>query len=114
MTIPVALSASSGQSVTVAYAVSGGSATGSGTDYTLANGTLAFTAGSTSRNISVTVVNDALIEANETIQVTLSAPVNATLGTTAVHTYMITNDEWRRWRSIVRSARVKTRRSPAC
>ena len=46
--ITVDLSTASGQNVTVNYAVTG-TATGSGTDYTLANGTLTISAGSTSR-----------------------------------------------------------------
>jgi hypothetical protein len=90
--IPVSLSAASGLSVSVAYAVTGGSATGGGTDYTLANGTLTFAAGTTSKNIAVTIVNDAAVEPIETIQITLSAPVNATLGT-ATHIYSILNDD---------------------
>ena len=44
--LTVDLSAASSQNVTVDYAVTG-TATGSGTDYTLANGTLTISAGST-------------------------------------------------------------------
>src|SRR6266536_1659812 len=59
VTLPVSLAAASGQTVTVDYAVTGGTATGGGVDYTLASGTLTFAPGVTSQNISLTVVNDA-------------------------------------------------------
>ena len=56
--ITVDLSSISAQNVTVDYAVTG-TATGSGTDYTLANGTLTINAGSTSGTITVAgIVND--------------------------------------------------------
>ena len=62
--IQLDLSAASGLESTVDYALSGGSpaATGSGTDYTIADGTVALRAGETTANISATVVNDALDE----------------------------------------------------
>ena len=79
--------------MTVDYAVTG-TATGSGTDYTLANGTLTISAGSTSGTITIAgIVNDSLDEANETVIVTLSSPTNATLGSDDAHTYTITDDD---------------------
>ena len=55
-----------------------GTATGSTTDYTLANGTLTINAGATSGTITIaSIVNDSLDEANETVIVTLSSPSNA-------------------------------------
>ena len=91
--LTVDLSAASAQNVTVDYAVTG-TATGSGTDYTLANGTLTIVAGSTSGTITIaSIVNDSLDEANETVIVTLSNPSNATLGSDDVHTYTITDDD---------------------
>ena len=56
--IPVTLSASSSQTITVNYAVTGGTATGGGTDYTLAAGQLTFNSGTTTQNIPVTINND--------------------------------------------------------
>jgi len=93
VTIPVSLSLASYQDITVNYAVTGGTATGSGTDYTLASGVATITAGQTTTNISVTVVNDSLQESSETIIVTLATPSNATLGTNTAHTYTITDDD---------------------
>jgi hypothetical protein len=91
--LTVDLSAASGQNVTVDYAVTG-TATGSGTDYTLANGTLTINAGETSGTITIaSIVNDSLDEANETVIVTLSNPSNATLGSDDAHTYTITDNE---------------------
>ena len=91
--LTVDLSAASSQTVTVNYAVTG-TATGSGTDYTLANGTATISAGSTSTTITIgSIVDDSLDEANETIIVTLSSPNNATLGSDKVHTYTITDND---------------------
>ena len=89
----VDLSAVSRQNVTVDYAITG-TATGSGTDYTIANGTLTIVAGSTSGTITVaSIVNDTLDESNETVIVTLSNPSNATLGSDDTHTYTINDND---------------------
>ncbi len=91
--LTVDLSAASGQNVTVNYAITG-TATGSGTDFTLANGTLTINAGETSGTITIaSIANDSLDEANETVIVTLSSPGNATLGSDDVHTYTITDND---------------------
>ncbi|MCX6735427.1 MAG: Ig-like domain-containing protein [Candidatus Peregrinibacteria bacterium] len=55
--LPLTLSSSFPWSVTVDYAVTGGTATGSGADYTLASGTATIAAGETSVNVLLTVVN---------------------------------------------------------
>ncbi|MFL2724911.1 MAG: Calx-beta domain-containing protein, partial [Gammaproteobacteria bacterium] len=91
--LTVDLSAASGQDVTVDYAVTG-TATGSGTDYTLANGTLTISAGATSGTITIaSIIDDSIDEANETVIVTLSSPSNATLGSDSVHTYTVTDND---------------------
>lgn len=90
--LTVSLSAASGKTVTVAYAATGGSAS-SPADYTISGTGLTFTPGQTSKTISITVVDDTLTEGNETIEVTLSNPVNATAGTNMVHTYTIIDNE---------------------
>ena len=91
--LTVDLSFASTQNVTVDYAVTG-TATGSGTDYTLANGTLTINAGATTGTITIAgIVNDSLDEANETVIVTLSNPSNATLGSDDAHTYTITDND---------------------
>ena len=91
--ITVDLSGPSGEIVTVDYAVTG-SATGSGGDYTLENGTLSIAAGDTTGTIIIAnIVDDTTDETDETIIITLSSPSNASLGSDKVHTYTITDDD---------------------
>ena len=90
--LPVVLSGRSLRTVTIQYAIKGGTAT-SGVDYSLNAGTLQFDPGQTTQNIPITVVDDSIREANETIQVVLSKPINATLGTSSVHTYTIIEND---------------------
>ncbi|HJO34168.1 MAG TPA: Calx-beta domain-containing protein, partial [Anaerolineales bacterium] len=88
--IAIELSTASLQDVSVNYAVTGGTATGSGVDYTLADGTATIAAGSTTTNIALAVADDSLYEGDETIIITLSNPSNnATLGSSTTHTYTI-------------------------
>jgi uncharacterized repeat protein (TIGR01451 family) len=91
--LELSLSQVSGLDVTVDYAVTGGTATGGGTDYTLAAGSATITAGSTKTDISVEIVDDASDEPDETITVTISNPVNAELGTNTTHTYTIEDND---------------------
>jgi|GEM_PF-405002 len=88
---PVTLSGTATQAVTVSYAATGGSATGGGTDYTLASGTLNFAIGETAKTITVNLTNDNVIEGSETVVISLSSPVNAGLGAGASHTLTITD-----------------------
>lgn len=91
VTLTVQLSAASGRMVSVAYAVTGGTA-GVG-DATVTPGTVVFMPGQTSRTIAVAVTNDAIDEPSETLIVTLSSPVNATLTAATAHTLTITDDD---------------------
>ncbi|MGX8797715.1 Calx-beta domain-containing protein [Fusibacter sp. JL298sf-3] len=80
--------------VTVDYAVTGGTATGSGSDYTLASGTLSFADSETSKTITVSIADDGTTESNETVEVTLSnATGGASLGADKVATLTITDDD---------------------
>ena len=80
--------------VTVEYAVTGGTATGSGTDYTLASGTLSFADGETSKTITVNITDDGTYESDETVEVTLSnATGGASLGTDTVATLTISDND---------------------
>ena len=73
LTFTVSLSPASGQQVTVDYADAGTGTATSGTDYTaIADGTLTFAAGDTSKTIAVLVTGDTLDEMNETVVITLS------------------------------------------
>uniref|UniRef100_UPI00249144B1 Calx-beta domain-containing protein n=1 Tax=Marinifilum flexuosum TaxID=1117708 RepID=UPI00249144B1 len=93
--LQVNLSAASGYPVSVDYVVQGTStATGSGTDYTLANGTLSFAEGETSKIISITdIIDDTLDEEDETIEVIIANPNNATIGAKQTHTYTILDND---------------------
>jgi len=91
--LQVDISATSASLVTVDYAVTG-TAAGSGIDYALADGTFAITAGNTTATITIaSIVDDAIVEGDETVIVSLSNPGNATLGTNTVHTYTITDND---------------------
>ncbi|MBN1758315.1 MAG: InlB B-repeat-containing protein [Chitinispirillaceae bacterium] len=94
-TVTVSLSSAlpTGQTGSVQYAVTGGTATGNGTDYTLANGTLIFDASNSSRTVPLTIIDDAINEANETVVITLSSPTNLLLGTVVTYTYTITDND---------------------
>ena len=87
----VTLSAASLSDVSVSYATGGGTAT-AGTDYTAASGTLTIPSGSTSGTITVVVTGDTSSEPGETLTLTLSNPLNATLARSAA-TGTIANDD---------------------
>ena len=87
----VSLSASNKDPVTVQFASADGTAT-AGSDYTVTNGTLTFPAFGVSQTITVPIVGENIVEANETFTMTLSAPTGATLGA-SVATGTITNDD---------------------
>jgi chitinase len=88
----VSLSQAAVGTVTVRYATANGSAT-AGQDYTAASGTVTFTAGQTSKQVSVTILGDRTVEANETLTMTLSAPTGAVLGAGNTATITVTNDD---------------------
>src|SRR5207244_3695574 len=88
VSVPVALSASSGEVVTVAYTIGGGSAS-SGVHYAPASGTLTFNPGSKTASIPLTILDGSPLAASQTVQITLSLPSNAALGTRTVFTYTI-------------------------
>jgi hypothetical protein len=92
-TVVVSLSRPSALTVTVNYGVTGGTAT-AGSDYLAPiAGTLTFPPGSTAQSFKVVVINDPLDEAlRETIILTLSSPVRATLDTNPATFFIIDDD----------------------
>ncbi|HEV7397204.1 MAG TPA: CHRD domain-containing protein, partial [Pyrinomonadaceae bacterium] len=62
-------------------------------DYEVANGTVSFSPGETSRNFRVLIVDDVYSESSETINLTLSNPTNATLGTQITATVTIQDND---------------------
>jgi hypothetical protein len=92
-TITVTRSGGANVPVTVAYATSNGTAT-AGSDYTATSGTLSFAVGETQKTFTVPITNDTLVEGNETVNLTLSAPTGgATLGSQATATLTIQDDD---------------------
>ena len=77
-TVIVSLSSASGKTVEVDYATSDGTATAIN-DYVATSGTVTFNPGMTSQTIAVTMVQDNLAEIDETFNIDLSNPVNATI-----------------------------------
>jgi serine protease AprX len=87
----VTLAGTSSSPATVSYATVNGTAT-AGSDYDAATGTVTFAPGEQSKTVTVQVIGDATVEADETFVLRLSSPVNATLGR-ADATATITNDD---------------------
>ncbi|MDD1462382.1 sodium:calcium exchanger, partial [Dolichospermum sp. ST_sed2] len=66
------------KAISVNYATANGTAT-SGSDYTATNGILTFATTETSKIITVPIIGDTAVEANETFFVNLSNATNATI-----------------------------------
>ncbi|MCA1592101.1 MAG: NF038122 family metalloprotease [Acidobacteria bacterium] len=77
---------------TVNYATGNGTASDR-SDYLAAVGTLRFAANETSKTFNVFVVDDAFLENPETFSVTLSNPVDCTLGAPATETVTINSND---------------------
>jgi large repetitive protein len=90
-TVTVKLNAPSASTVTVNYATSNGTAT-AGSDYSTINGTLTFAAGETSKTFSVAIMDDAIVDADETINLTLSSATNSVLGKSVATIKISDND----------------------
>jgi hypothetical protein len=92
-TITVKRSGGNASGVSVKFATGGGTAT-SVIDYAPSSGTLVFGAGQTSAQFTVQLINDALVEGNETIGLTLSNPTGgATIGTPSTSTLTVVDDD---------------------
>ena len=87
----VTLTGTSNQTVTVDFQTGDGTAK-AGSDYTAASGTVTFTAGETTRSISVATLEDTIREEDETFSVTLTNPEGATLADDTA-TGTITDDD---------------------
>lgn len=99
VTITVTRSGGSSVPATINYATSAGTATpgvcGIGSaDYVESNGTLNFTAGQTSSFFSVPICDDAVFEADETVDLSISSPTGGSiLGSPNSGVLTITNDD---------------------
>ena len=88
----VTLSEATSAEVSVDYKT-GTKGAASGVDFTRKSGTLTFEANETSKTIEVETIEDEQDEGDETIKLTLSNPVNATLGTTETTATIVDDDE---------------------
>jgi hypothetical protein len=90
--ICVSLSQTSSVPVTVNYRILGGTASNN-IDYVLPPGPLTFAPGEFAKSIPLNIIDDALIEPNETIRIALYDPTNATLDGIKIHTYTIIDND---------------------
>jgi DNA-directed RNA polymerase specialized sigma24 family protein len=92
-TITVTRTGGTDGAVSVHYATSNGTAT-AGSDYTAASGTLNFGAGETSKTFTIPIINDNLVEGDETVNLALTSPAGgASLGSQATATLTIHSDD---------------------
>ncbi len=93
--IPISADADAPTSgITVTYTVAEGVPPAvSGEDYTALSGTVSILAGTRTGSIIVTLTNDALDEADESLQLTLASGSGYTIGSTSSHELTILNDD---------------------
>lgn len=92
--VSVTRGAGSSGAVSVSYATTNGTAI-AGQDYTAANGTLSWADGETgAKTFSISLINDAIFESNETFAISLSNPTNGlALGSVTTSTVTVTSDD---------------------
>jgi hypothetical protein len=112
-TFTVSLSAPAPAGVTVDYVTQDGSAV-AGSDYAAASGTLRFAPGDTSLPLTVVVRNDRDVEPDETLSVSLSNPVGATIEDAQGQALILDDDALHpgSFFTVVPCRAVDTRRSP--
>jgi Ca2+-binding RTX toxin-like protein len=91
-TLTLSLSSPSSQPVSVNYSTQDGTAQ-AGSDYVSSSNTLNFAANQTTATLQVPILGDSQVEPNESFKVTLSSPVNATLGSNSSAVVTINNDD---------------------
>ena len=93
--LTVVLSGPSALPISVEFAATAGTADDPD-DYGFVGASpLNFAPGTTISSVDVAIVDDAVFEGDETVEVTLSSPMNAVLGATNPHTLTIVDDEGR-------------------
>ncbi len=113
LTVEVKLSAATRETVRVDFTAGGGTAYGagfktstgpffgSGQDYELAPGTLTFEPGAITQKITLALVNDAINEADETLEIRLANARGAVLGSYATHVCTILDDDRKLLKSVM-------------
>lgn len=88
--VPVSLNQSCSMDVTVNYSMTDGTASAS--DYSGMSGSFTIYAGKTLAYLGVSIVEDSIVEPSENFTLTISNPVNATLGTSSSTVTITDND----------------------
>jgi streptogramin lyase len=91
--VNVTLNALPSSNVTVNYATSDGTAV-NGWDYTATSGTLTFTPSQDSESFSVPILNPGITSADVALNLTLTSPTNATLGSPSTASLTIDNTDF--------------------
>ncbi len=92
-TVDVTRTGGSDGTVAINYATADDTAI-AGSDYTAKSGTLVFNQGETTKQISITILNDSIYELQESFALNLSSPTGgATLGTPSTHTLFVSDDD---------------------
>jgi hypothetical protein len=94
------LSEASADPVSVDYATADGTATTADFDYVGTSGTATFAPGETTATVTVPIIGDKDVEADETFALNLSNPVGAVVGDPGSGTGTITNDDVTRLRIV--------------
>jgi hypothetical protein len=113
-TITVTLSAASGRIVTVDYATTSGGTATADQDYKPLNDTLAFVPGETSQTFAVPIINDSTDEPDETVNLSLSAVVNANVTLTNTILTIVDDDESEPLQSVYLPLILKGGGGPQC
>lgn len=92
MPVLVTMNPAPASAVSIPFTVSG-TATGSGTDYTISGSTVTFNAGETSKVINVTLTSDAAVESPESVVLTLGTTTGMRLGSNVTHQVVIVDDD---------------------
>jgi|GEM_PF-1689746 len=90
--VDIMLSEPSSDTVSVQYDITGVTAE-EGSDFSGGSGVVTFSPGETRKTLSFTIQDDNVNEADETVQIFLSDPVNAELGQPSIHSYTIEDDD---------------------
>lgn len=93
VTVTAQISATFSSAITVPYTVSG-TATGGGVDHTLANGSITIPVGVLTGDVTFSLIDEALVEPDETVIVTLGAPNYGSLSGVTQQTVTITNTDY--------------------
>lgn len=95
--LELTLSTVSGIDIQVDHIITGDTATGSGVDFTLNDGTVTIPAGEDSLVLLLDIFNDNEEEPNEDIEITLRNEVNAAIGHDSIFTHTIIDDDGLGW-----------------